>query len=168
MAVHRVYTEDDHTTVYTILNSNGGNVRRTSIETGIPQRTIRNWKEAWEKDGFPEELLEQAAEVNNEFIDNMERVRHKALILMEQQLHEAKPNQLAVIFGILDDKIRLASGLATSRTETVNNQLPPPEKMKELFISMIQGAVEAQARREEDIIDAELVETAQVALPEGS
>lgn len=71
--------------------------------------------------------------------------------------------KLATIVGILDDKTRMAKGLATSRTE-VTHSLPSPEDMRKLAQSYADGAVSAALERDEAIIDAEVVEQAPRAL----
>jgi hypothetical protein len=58
--------------------------------------------------------------------------------------------------GIMDDKIRLASGLATKRTETVHT-LPSREDMKELMGGFVDGLVSAAESRATEIVDAEVV-----------
>lgn len=155
----RIYSDEDKAAVFIALEVNQGNIARTSRDTGIPQSTVRDWKGEWETEGVPEALRAQATESADEFVSVMKRLRMRAAQLMEGNLHEAKPNQLAVILGILDDKIRLADGLATSRSETVH-ALPSPEEMRELFVGMVTGALEAQTARQHDIIDLKVSEPA--------
>ena len=57
----------------------------------------------------------------------------------------------------MDDKIRLASGLATKRTETVHT-LPSREEMKELMGGFAEGLVEAAEARTGEIIEVEAEE----------
>lgn len=156
---YRTYTDEDKASVFVALSVNEGNITRTSRDTGIPQSTVRDWKKEWEAEGVPEELRAEAQEQATEIVAVMERVRSKALNLLEGRLHEAKPKELATIFGIVDDKIRLAIGLATSRSVTVH-ALPSPAEMRELFVGMVQGAIEAQSMRQQDIVDAEIIEPA--------
>ena len=73
---------------------------------------------------------------------------------------EAEVKQLsaiATVVGIMDDKIRLASGLATKRTETVHT-LPTRDEMKELMSGLVDGIVSAAESRTEYIIDAVVVD----------
>jgi hypothetical protein len=69
-------------------------------------------------------------------------------------------DKLIKIVGILDDKVRLAAGLATQRRE-VTHTLPSPEELRELAKSFAIGAVEAAVLRDEAIIDADVVEQAE-------
>jgi len=52
----------------------------------------------------------------------------------------------------MDDKIRLASGLATKRTENVYT-LPSKEDMRELMSGLVDGIISSADSRTEDIID---------------
>lgn len=65
--------------------------------------------------------------------------------------------------GVLDDKTRMALGLATSRTE-VTHSLPSPEEMRLLAQSYADGAVSAALERDEAIIDVTVEEQAPRAL----
>lgn len=58
----------------------------------------------------------------------------------------------------MDDKIRLASGLATKRTETVHT-LPTRDEMKELMSGFADGLVSAAEDRASEtvLIEAESV-----------
>lgn len=149
----RVYNQADRASVLVILRTNGGNIARTARDTGMPEATIRDWKKDWEANGAPEELLEMVEEQSTAILEDMERVRYKALQLIEAHLPaEKNVKNLATVFGIIDDKIRLARGLATSRSETVH-ELPAPEKMAEMFRAIVSGALSAQDKRATDIED---------------
>jgi ribosomal protein L22 len=62
---------------------------------------------------------------------------------------------------MLQDKVSIAKGLATSRTETVH-ALPSPQEMAEVLGAVLKGAIQSAQERDLDIIDAEIV-----ALPSG-
>lgn len=150
----RIYSDGERAAVYLSLAQGNGNIRRASRETGVPEQTIRDWKRDWEMNGLQPEVEEALTLEAEDSLNRMERVRDKALALIEGRLHEHKPRELATLFGILDDKIRLTKGLATARTETVS-ALPTPEEMKALFQGMIAGAIAAQDRREAEVIVVE-------------
>lgn len=160
----RIYSDGERGAVYLSLAQGNGNIRRASRETGVPEQTIRDWKRQWDENGVPPEVEEAFSLEAEASLDRMERVRDKALALIEGRLHEHKPRELATLFGILDDKIRLTKGLATQRTETVS-ALPSPEEMKALFQGMVVGAIAAQAKREQEVIVVEQAE--QPALNKG-
>jgi transposase-like protein len=154
----RIYSDGERATVYISLQTGAGNIRRASRETGVPEQTIRDWKRDWETSGVPPEVEEAMTSEIEDSLNRMERVRDKALALIEGRLHEHKPRELATLFGILDDKIRLTKGLATARTETTS-ALPSPEEMKALFSGMIAGAIAMQAKREQEV---DIVEQAEL------
>lgn len=155
-----IYTEQDRVAVYVALKTSEGNSAKVSRETGIPEQTVRDWKKSWDKDGGPpQELLDAAQHLSAEFVEQATSVRD---ILLEQyraalQRGEIKPDKMPIHIGIFDDKIRLHKGLATSRTESVS-ALPNPEQIVSLLGAIAARAVEAADRRDEDIIDAEVVE----------
>lgn len=79
---------------------------------------------------------------------------------LEELIPEATVRDLAklsTIVGVLDDKTRMALGLATSRTE-VTHSLPSPEEIRSLAQTYAAGAVTAALERDGAIIDAEVVE----------
>lgn len=160
----RIYSDGERGAVYLSLAQGNGNIRRASRETGVPEQTVRDWKRQWEENGVPPEVEEALTLEAEASLDRMERVRDKALALIEGRLHEHKPRELATLFGILDDKIRLTKGLATQRTETVS-ALPTPEEMKALFTGLVAGALTAQAKRDNEVIVVEQAE--KPALPKG-
>lgn len=159
----RVYNNSDKASVLVVLKTNGGNIARTARDTGLPEATIRDWKKSWEMDGIPEALVGEVQEQADDILADMERVRYKALQLLEAQLpHEKSVRNLATVFGIMSDKINLARGLATSRSETIH-ELPAPEKMAEMFKAIVSGALSAADQREQDIKDV-VIEQAPKAL----
>lgn len=160
----RVYTQADRASVLVVLTTNQGNVARTARDTGLPEATIRDWKQEWEANGIPTELLEHVEEQADNIVEDMERVRYKTLQLLEARLPEARDvKSLATVFGIMDDKIRLARGLATSRS-TTTVELPAPEKMAEMFKAIIMGGLQAQQTRADDIADVVIEQAPKKAL----
>jgi hypothetical protein len=64
----------------------------------------------------------------------------------------------------MDDKIRLASGLATKRTENTY-VLPSKSDVKELMNTFVEGLVSTAEDRAGEIIDVEVVEQPVLGLP---
>lgn len=162
----RVYNDGDKAAVWTALQVNKGNVAATHRDTGVPEQTIRDWKKQW--DEVPPEFDEQVitAEIQG-FLQKAESVRDMLLEKYSAALaaNKVSPDKMPVHIGIFIDKVQLLRGLATSRTENTV-ALPSAEELKQLFRGMVQGALEAQNERDEDIIDVELEEQAEPkALP---
>lgn len=153
MAGRRVYSDEVRARAYIVYTANGGNVKRTSRDTGIPESTIRTWVSEWEIEPPAVDLVEQAA---GDFLADAERVRDKALATLEAKLGDATPSALVATVGMLTDKINLTKGLATSRNETVH-ALPAPEEIANVLTAAFQGALQAAKQRDLEIIDAEVV-----------
>ncbi|MCC6382829.1 MAG: helix-turn-helix domain-containing protein [Dehalococcoidia bacterium] len=156
------YTDDDRARGFLALTIHDGNVKRVARETGIPESTVRRWKQEWERDGVPEIVHEIAAQDAGEFVDDAVRVRDKALAEIERKIPDAKTSELITVVGVLDDKITRAKGLATHRTE-VKHELPSPEEITAALSAAMQGALSA-ARHRAATIDGEVIEPAPRAL----
>jgi len=164
----RVYADSDRARVHTLLVTNDGNVERTAREADIPAATVRLWKQKWQKEGPPSEVMELAVQEATDFVNQAMGTRFEAIVLLRAKLPDASARDLATIIGILDDKITRAKGLATGRVEHVHEGpvLPPPEELGPIIGDYLQRALGAARRREAVVIDAE--EPAQKALPRGS
>lgn len=162
----RIYTDEDKARGFLALTVHDGNLKRAARETGLPESTLRRWREEWAQ-GVPTPVIDGAVELAEGFVNDAERVRDAALREIERKIPEAKPSELITIVGVLDDKITRARGLATSRT-AVQHELPPPEQIRDALVAAMQGALEASRERQAVIVDAEVVvEPAQKALPAG-
>lgn len=162
MAERRQYSEEDKARVFVTLTANSGNVKRTARDCGIPISTVRRWKEEWESQGPPDTSVVEVAV--GEFLDDAERVRHKALRTLEEKLPDATPSALVATVGMLTDKIHVVKGIATSRQETVHT-LPPAEEIARTLSSAFTAAIEAARARDADIVDAEIIEHDPPMLP---
>lgn len=153
----RTYTDQDMANVYVALRVNNDNIARSSRDTGVPQSTVRDWRETWSRDGgAPEHILELAAGAATDFVIDATRVRDKALAALERMIDsgEVKPAQLVATIGMSEDKIRLAKGLATTRSETVQT-LPDPEKLRAMLGTYITETLAKTDERDADINDGE-------------
>lgn len=150
----KTYTPEEMARAYVVLETNQGNVKRTARDCNLPESTIRNWRDLWAEAGPPDIEVVEAA--TGDFVDNAERVRDKALTVLEGKLDSATPSALVATIGMLQDKVSIARGLATSRTETVH-ALPSPEEIARTLGSVFAGVIEAAQARDRDIIDAELI-----------
>lgn len=132
-----------------------GNVKRTARENGLPASTVRDWKQEWERNGFPEELNDVLEQVTEDVVEGFTRIRDKALLELERLIddQQLKGRELVVAVGMLTDKIRLYKGEATSRTES--KALVEPQQLRELVAGFFEGAVAAAQERAEEIDEAE-------------
>lgn len=163
----RLYTDEERASVYVALAVNDGNVARSARDTGIAESTVRDWKFTWEREGVPLEVQTLADSIATGFVADAERVRDKALKALELAIDtgELKNDKLITVVGVLEDKIRLGKGLATSRSETVHS-LPDPQEVQHQLAAAVLQVLSTAKERELDIIDAEIVEeTSDLALP---
>jgi len=151
------YTVEDKARVLAVLAANDGNIKRTARETGVPVNTVRRWKTQDAAGAGPPTAVVVAAV--GEFVDDAQEVRGMALAQLKVQVASGhvSSSDLIKIVGILDDKVRLAKGMATARTEHVGNGLPAPEQVRELMSEFAAGLIEGARRTHEDIVEAELV-----------
>lgn len=150
--------------VYVVLVTNEGNVKRTARDTGIPENTVRRWKQKWETDPPKVEVVEQAAK---SLIEETEETRNLALLEIKRRIQnkEGTLAQLGTIYGILTDKIDRARGIADRRVEHVH-ALPSPDEIRATLGALVESVQAGHIIREEEITDAEIIE--QPALPSGS
>lgn len=164
MATKRTYTDEDRAAVFVALKVNQGNISRSSRDANVPEQTVRDWRDKWNSGEWEPPNLEAQGAASDEFITVAERVRDKALVLLEGKLEEAKVKELATVFGILDDKIRLHRGLPTSRSES-QLALPPAEEVRDRLIEGVRLALQAQNQRDQDFIDVEVEGQAELVAP---
>ena len=152
----RRFTEADKAHGLTVLAANDGNIKRTSRDLGVNTATLRRWREQARHGDGPSEALVIAAV--GEFVTDAKRIRNKALMHLEALIDAGKvpPAVLNNIMGTLDDKIRLAQNMPTSRVEQTS-AIPDRETLKELMGAAIQGAIEAAEKRHDIIVEAEVV-----------
>ena len=149
MSKRTEWTDADRAAAYVIWVSNDKNIRATARQCGIGHTTVAYWVKEWEKNGPPEHLDGEIRKNAYEFVDHANRVRKQAMEKLEELIPDAEAKQLsavATVVGIMDDKIRLAQGLATKRTETVHT-LPTREEMKELMSGFADSLVSAAEDR---------------------
>jgi transposase-like protein len=149
------YSDEDKARAYVVLTTNAGNIKRTVRHTQVPEGTLRGWIRHWEENGPPDTGVVETAV--GDFLADAVRVRDKALIELEKKLPNATPAQLVTAVGVLTDKIHLAQGLATSRTETVH-ALPPADEIRQALQAAMGGVLDAARKREHELIDADIVE----------
>ena len=166
MAGRASYDDATKAEAYVVLAANEGNIKRTSRDTGVPVSTLRRWRDEWtKKESLPSpEQLDTAV---GDFANKAETIRWKALVELERQLTIANPADLIKIVGILDDKVTRAHGLA-DRTVEHRHVLPSAEELHQLVSGFAEATRQAALERADDIIDAEVVEQADLpALPPG-
>lgn len=171
MAGKKQYSPEDQAKVYTTLLANEGNVKRTARDTGVPEATVRRWKQEFQENPPDPELVKQ---VSGEWIDDAKRVRHKATLEIERQIDAGlmKGAALVTTVGVLDDKITRVEGVVSKARVDHVHHLPSAEEARELLGGLLTGAIEGGRLRQAELADADLQEQATdaefVALPKAS
>lgn len=157
MKVKRTYKDEDKAFVLATLRGNGGNVSRTSRETGIALQTIRDWKKLQESGKTKPGVRNAIPAAVDKAVVNWERVRNKALESVEKHLDDGKVNavQSITVFGVLTDKIRLMRGEATSRTETIHGGGATPQEIGSAIGAALESAFGALSKRKTEILEIE-------------
>lgn len=170
-SIRATYSDEDKARAYVVLTANDGLVKRAARELGMPENTLRRWRDEWEKSGPP--AVEQVQEAVSSFIGDAEKARGMAVEVIIAKLEAAKDGdlksvklaELSTVVGVLDDKITRAAGLDKGGRVDHYHHLPEPEELRALMGEFIEGSIKAAERRAEEIVDAEIVE--QPALPAG-
>lgn len=163
----RVYTDMDRARAAVMLQANDGNVKRTARELGLPVMTVSDWKQLWEREGYPENIAEVLPAAIEDLTGQMKSVVIEAVRIVREKLPQASAKDAAWIAGVFTDKLRLIEGQATHRTETVHTvQLDPIELAKQLE-AYVADAVDAANVRHGAIEDAEWEQVGRPALPAG-
>jgi len=115
------YTEKQRAEALVTLEANEGNIKRTSLQLGIGQATLRAW--VADNSDLKSDMALATAEVLPEtrdgFITELKTLRNKVLRHLDGIVEDLKAREAAVTLGILIDKTELLEGNATSRTAVV-------------------------------------------------
>ncbi len=152
------WTDDARAAVYVQWVANEKNIRRTARDVNVPVSTLTYWIKDWKENGPPAAIDGKISSAAYEFVNHATRVREDAMKKLEELIPQAEIRQLsaiATVVGIMDDKIRLASGLATRRTENTYT-LPSKAEMKELMGSFVDTLITSAEDRSALIVEAEV------------
>jgi hypothetical protein len=147
--------------------TNEGNVYKTAKELGMPQNTLRAWRDSWEENGPPKKIEKMVEGEINAFIMQAEEVIDLSLERMKALIPETDVKNigaLGTIVGILNDKVTRAKGLPTHKTEVVH-KLPSPDEFKIGLAQYAKTMRELQKNREVEIHDVEIIREQPEGLP---
>lgn len=163
------YTDEQKALALATLAANGGNVKRTTRETGLPEQTIRDWKKQAERGATPPAVQAALPAATDQFVGDAELIRTDAMKLLHVKIlsGDIRAGELNAVIGTLTDKINLARGQATSRQEQVRTG-PTPEEFAPVLMDWLDRTVASAIEREAVIEDAEFEESAPAALPPAS
>jgi hypothetical protein len=150
VAARRTYTDRDRAIIYAELTVNEGNIKRTARNTGYDVSFVRRCKAAWEAEGVPESVIEEAKPLVSSFMEDAVRIRGKLLIRLEEVLdkgEKATIPQLTTGIGILSDKIRAYEAISEPQRVEHSLALPPAEELEALFAGVLGGVISAAKDR---------------------
>lgn len=107
----RSYSDNEKAAALLTLESNGGNLSRTSRELNIPISTLGEWRDG--------RAVPDVAEIRNEnrtpLVERLMNELTAALNLLPDKRNDASYSDLMRGVGILTDKVQLLSGADTAR-----------------------------------------------------
>jgi transposase-like protein len=106
------YSDEQRATALAALQANGGNLSRTSRDTGIPFSTIKRWRDE------PDPRLADLGDRKKvDLSEKLEEIAYKLADAVEGKIPEANLQHVATSLGIAIDKLRLLRGEATDISE---------------------------------------------------
>ena len=127
--MRRSYFERDRATALAVYDANGGNVFRTSNATGVPQSTLRDWVRE------PERAASQMVRLEEKRVlrEILESIAVRCALALDTDLVverlARRPQQLAVVLGIVVDKLHLMGSIPKDPNKMTITQLyaAPPK-----------------------------------------
>lgn len=115
-------------------------IQAASEQLGIPERTIRHWRDR-------PELAALAAKTREEMADDIKLVAALALERLAEAIESGamEPRDLITAFGVAIDKSQLLAGAPTERTETRSLTDGLDDHEKRLLRDAIDAALAAAA-----------------------
>jgi len=110
---YRSYGDQEKAEALACLESNGGNLQRTSRQLGIPRKTLEQWRNGLH-------LHKGVAEISREKVGSLanaaEILAWRIVESLPEKIAEASLKNAATAFGIMIDKMLLLQGRATTIT----------------------------------------------------
>jgi transposase-like protein len=104
---YRHYSAGERAMVLAALAANGGNVKRTARQAGVPRKTLEGWAKGRRLAGVRGEVRHQG---RADLADRFEDLAHRLLDAISARLAEASFRELVVALGIVVDKMVLLRG----------------------------------------------------------
>ncbi len=120
----RRYSDEEKAQALAALDANGGNVKRTAGQLGIPVSTLREWARGR---GVVNGVTKIRHQKKGELADELETIAWRVLDALPEKLAEADARALATLLGIVIDKVQLLRGQPTDRTAITGVQIYLPD-----------------------------------------
>lgn len=112
------YSDVDKATALAVLDANGGNVKKTATDTGIPRTTIERWTKG---QAVNPDVTDLRHEKKGELADRLREIAHKLIDSVDTKIPDANLQQVFTALGITIEKMQLLSGEPTDRNEVVGD-----------------------------------------------
>ena len=152
----RKYSDEEKAEVLAALKVNGGNIKLTTIETGVPWATIKQWSVGLY---IHPTVIASNAEKLEALDKRLENLSHQLCGAIPGKMDEATLQQTAVSLGILIDKMRLLREQSTSisgKAETTDDELL--EQLRRLAAQRIRRGIPPQENQPPELPPATTVE----------
>jgi transposase-like protein len=127
------YSDQRRAEALAALDANGGNLSKTSRDTGIPRQTLQEWRDGRVPEGVPELRQEKKAAL----ADRLEELAHTIVDALPGKVADAGLQQAATSLAIAIDKMQLLRGEATAIHG--NRDLTEDERADRLAALLEQG-----------------------------
>lgn len=119
-------SEDEKSAALAALKANGGNVRKTARELGLPWSTLRSWRD----NDRAVSCTQKKEQAEQALADLYESLAREACGLLPSAMKRAEAKELGTIVGILTDKMQLLRGQPNSITKDVSTYTPEQRRKR--------------------------------------
>jgi len=141
-----------------------GNLSGSAKRAGVSRDTAYKWLNDWQPNGGPpDDVLKALQDDTDDWLHEAESARLEAVRALRKLMRTpdnfegVKLKNLAIVIGVLDDKIKNTKGIATKRTEnTTVLQVPGKDEMRELLSEFAGDMVQAATKRQAVINESDI------------
>lgn len=155
------YTEEKIAHSLAVLRSNGGNLKRTSDQTGVTRSTLRAWQSGQLPEQMDPEVIKDTQDaISRKIVEQFADIATLSLEAAKAKIPEASYRDLLIGAGIATEKRELLGGRPTARTESLKVSLIVPGSLKLMGAQVLSGQpIEATTVRplpDPDVIEGEV------------
>lgn len=152
------YTEEKVAHSLAVLRSNGGNLKRTSAQTGVGRATLRAWQSGQIPKGMDAEVVADASNtMSAKLVEQFARIATLSLAEAEKKIPQANYRDLLIGAGIATEKRELLTGRPTQRSEGIKVSLVVPGSLKNLAVQVVTGSQLTESRKDTPAIEGEII-----------
>lgn len=134
----RTYTDEEVAEALAVLKANGGNVLQTAKTTGIPRKTICQWRDGVSRKNIPKPLIEKK---KRDLGDTIERLAFRLCDVVSRRIKKGTDDStkdLVVSIAVAVEKLLLIRGEPTSisRSNTASTTVDLSRLSKEQLVQL--------------------------------